>query len=258
MSDWQVRGLTRKDLDLLEFGKLRSTFRADRPRVVIHCAALTQTAICQSDPVRARAINIDVTALLAELCADILFIFFSTDLVFDGKAGNYGEAASVNPLNVYGETKAAAEEVVRANPKHLVIRTSLNAGPSPTGDRAFTEQLRLGWQRGEIPKLFVDEYRSPIAAAETAGAVLELILKGQTGLFHVAGRERLSRWEIGKLIASRWPRLNPKLEPVSLKDYRGAPRAPDTSLDCTKAQQFLSLPLPAFGEWLALHPEIAC
>jgi dTDP-4-dehydrorhamnose reductase len=77
------------------------------------------------------------------------------------------------------------------------------------------------------------------------------------GLYHVAGSERLSRWQIGQLLAGRWPQLKPRIEPGSLKEYSGAPRAPDTSLNCAKAQDLLSFPLPSLTEWLAAHPDEA-
>jgi dTDP-4-dehydrorhamnose reductase len=103
--------------------------------------------------------------------------------------------------------------------------------------------------------LFTDEFRCPIPAVETARAVWQLAIQNQPGLYHVAGAERLSRWRIGTLLATRWPELNPKIEPESLRSYRGVPRAPDTSLDCEKAQRCLSFPLPGFSSWLAEHTD---
>jgi dTDP-4-dehydrorhamnose reductase len=247
----RVRGLTRADLDLLDFDSVRKNFREDSPELIFHCAALSNSPACQQNPELARKHNVDVTALLAELAADVQFIFFSTDLVFDGRAGNYHESAPVNPLSVYAETKAAAEKIVLANPRHTVIRTSLNGGISPTGDRGFNEQMRLAWQRGETLKLFTDEFRNPVPAAITARAAWDLASKNSRGLFHIAGAERLSRFDLGKLLAARWPRLNPKIEASSLAKYRGAPRSPDTSLNCAKAQKILSFSLPIFSEWLA-------
>jgi dTDP-4-dehydrorhamnose reductase len=250
-----VIGLKRTDLDLLDFAAVEKRFRTDRPSLVIHCAALTHTPTCQKDPALARRLNIDVTAHLAGLATGLPFVFFSTDLVFDGRAGNYDESSPVNPLNVYAETKAAAERVVLANPKHTVIRTSLNGGTSPTGDRGFNEQLRRSFAGGQVVTLFTDEFRSPIPALETARAVWELASTRRTGLYHVAGTEKLSRWEIGRLLAARWPQLGPRIEPESLAQYRGAPRAPDTSLNCAQAQALLSFPLPRLSDWLAVHPE---
>ena len=249
-----AHGLTRTQLDLLNFDAVRRAFRKDSPQLIIHCAALTHTPTCQKNPALAQKLNVDVTELLAELAADIPFILFSTDLVFDGRAGNYDESAPVCPLNVYAQTKAAAEEIVLANPGHTVVRTSLNFGVSPTGDRGFNEQLRNAFHRGEALTLFTDEFRCPIPAKVTAQAVWELVNQNCTGLFHVAGSERLSRYEIGRLIAARHPELNPKIKPESLNTHQGAPRSPDTSLNCSKAQSLLSFRLPALTEWLKANP----
>jgi dTDP-4-dehydrorhamnose reductase len=197
-----------------------------------------------------------VTASLAEMAAEIPFVFFSTDLVFDGQTGHYDETAPVNPLSVYAETKAEAERLVLRNPRHYVIRTSLNGGVSRTGDRGFNEQMRRAWASGRTLTLFIDEFRCPMAAQVTARAVWELVLRDRPGLYHVAGAARLSRWEIGVLLAARWRELQPRLERGSLRTYRGAPRPPDTSLNCAKAQALLSFALPGLPEWLAAHAEI--
>jgi dTDP-4-dehydrorhamnose reductase len=253
--DARVVALTRKTLDLTHAAAVRAEFRRDNPQLVIHCAALTRTTECEANPALARKVNVEVTALLAELAADIPLFFLSTDLVFDGRTGNYDETAPVSPLGAYAETKAAAEQVALGNPKHTILRLSLNGGTSPMGDRGFNEQMRRAWQAGQTVKLFTDEFRSPIAAEATARAIWELAARNQPGLYHLAGSERLSRWQIGQLLAARWPQLQPRMEPGSLKDYRGAPRAPDTSLNCAKVQKLLSFRLPGLTEWLSAHPD---
>ena len=250
-----IRGLTRDQLDLLDFAAVRRQFQCDPPDLIIHCAALSKSPDCQKNPALARRLNVEVTQMLCELCQNIPFLFFSTDLVFDGRAGNYDESAAVNPLSVYAETKVAAEKIVLANPRHAVIRTSLNGGTSLSRDRGFNEQLRQAFRAGEKLSLFIDEFRAPIAARVTAMAAWELLALNKPGLYHVAGAERLSRWQIGQLLAERWPELNPKIEPASLKEYRGAPRAPDTSLNCAKAQALLSFPLPGLTEWLRTNRD---
>lgn len=251
----RVLGLTRSEVELTDNEAVKRRFRQDKPSLIIHCAALSKSTDCQTDPALARRLNVEVTARLAELAQDIPFIFFSTDLVFDGRAGNYDEAAPVNPLSVYAETKVEAEKLVRANPRHSVVRTSINGGISPAGDRGFNEQVRLSWKAGQTLRLYTDEFRSPIAAMETARGVWELAARNRPGTYHVAGRERLSRWQIGLLLAQRWPQLNPRLQPASLKEYSGAPRSPDTSLNSAKAQTLLSFELPGLTEWLKRYPE---
>jgi dTDP-4-dehydrorhamnose reductase len=251
----RIIGLTREQVDLTDFASVREAFRKDSPRLVIHCAAMSKSPACQANPALARKVNIEATTLLAELSAAIPFIFFSTDLVFDGRVGDYDESAVVNPWSIYAETKAEAEKTVLANPRHTVIRTSLNGGASASGDRGFNEEIRRAWQQGKTLNLFVDEFRSPIPAIVTARAIWEVAAKNLSGLYHLAGSERLSRLQIGQLLAARWPQLNPKIQPGSLKDYQGAPRSPDTSLNCAKLQKFLSFPLPSLRQWLAENPQ---
>ena len=142
------------------------------------------------------------------------------------------------------------------NPRHLVVRTSINGGTSPAGHRAFNEQLRRSLREaGQGMTLFTDEFRCPIPAVETARAVWELVQKNCAGIYHVAGAEKLSRWQIGELLIQRWPEVTAKIESGSAKDFPGPPRALDTSLDIAKVRKVLSAPLPGLGEWLAANPK---
>ena len=253
---WRVRALTRADFDLLDFDAVEREFRKDKPQLVIHCAAITTVVDAQKNPDLAWRVNVDSTRLLAELAAGIPFVFFSTDLVFDGRKGNYTETDAANPLHLYGETKLAAEEVVLKNSRHLVVRTTINGGKSPSGKRSFNEQLRLSLQSaGQGMTLFTDEFRSPISAVETARAVWELAQKNCAGIYHVSGAEKLSRFQLGQLLVPRWPEVTAQIKSGSAKDFPGPPRALDTSLDIAKVQQVLSRPLAGFSEWLAKHPH---
>jgi len=247
---WTLVPLRRADLELTDFSEVERRFAHDQPDAVIHCAAMSKSPQCQSDPAGARLWNVEVTRHLAGLFSGRRMLFLSTDLVFDGRSGGYDETAVVNPLSFYAETKVEAENVVLRHPGTLVIRTSLNHGTSPTGDRGFNEEMTLGWRSGRKFKLFTDEFRTPIPAVCTARALLELVGQEVDGLLHVAGAERLSRWEIGRALAASLPRLDCPMEPGSLKEYIGAPRSPDTSLDCRRAQSLLSFPLPRYSEWL--------
>jgi dTDP-4-dehydrorhamnose reductase len=249
-ADWTIAALTRQELDLTNAAAVRERFRRDNPQLIIHCAALSKVPACDANPKLARQLNVDVTALLAEIAAEIPFFFFSTDLVFDGRKGNYVETDATHPLSIYGETKVAAEKIVLQNPRHVVIRTSMNCGGSPTGDRGFSDELRQSWARGEVTKLFADEFRCPMFAGISARAVWELASQNVNGVFHLAGSERLSRLQIGQLVAEHCAELEPKIEAGFVRDYRGAPRPEDTSMNCSKIQKLLSFPLPGFAEWL--------
>ena len=248
----QVRAITRADFDLLDFAAVERAFKKDAPQLVIHCAAISTVGEAQKNPALARRVNVEATQFLAGLAAEIQFVFFSTDLIFDGRKGGYTETEAANPLHIYGETKLAAEEIILKNPRHLVVRTSLNGGVSSAGNRAFNEQLRQSLAAaGQGMTLFTDELRCPLPAVETARAVWELAEKGCVGIFHIAGAEKLSRLQIAKLLLPRWPEIKTEIKSGSAKDFPGPPRALDTSLDISKAQKVLSRPLPGLGKWLA-------
>jgi dTDP-4-dehydrorhamnose reductase len=251
---WNVRPVTRAQFDLLDFKTVEREFKKDRPRLIIHAAAISTIADAQKNPELAKRVNIEATKFLAELAAEVQFVFFSTDIVFDGRKGNYSETDTPNPLQFYSETKLAAEQVVLKNPKHLVARTSLNGGISLTGNRGFNEQLHTALKTGRGMKLFTDEFRCPIFAGETARAVWELAEKNCAGIFHVAGAQRLSRFQIGQLLAQRWPEVKTPIEAGLTKDFPGPPRALDTSLDISRVQKVLSRPILGLGEWLKQNP----
>ena len=248
--NWRVRGLTRSDFDLTDFPEVQRQFEADLPQLLIHCAAMSDPTVCETQHTLTRLVNREATFYLSGLAQDIPMIFISSDLVFDGKHGNYTEQDEPSPLTFYARTKAEAEALVLANLLHSVVRTTLTAGKSPNSDRGIEEQLRLRWAKGDTVKLFIDEYRCPIPAEVTARGIWELALAKRPGLYHLAGSQRLSRLEIGQAIAAIRPEWNPKIESCSLRDYAGPPRAPDTSLDCGKLQQILSFPLTGLREWL--------
>lgn len=248
---WEVRGLTRQDVDLTDAVAVRRLWRDLQPHVVIHCAAQSRPGTCQQNPILARRNNVEATVLLAELSSEIPFLFFSSDQVFDGSKGWYVETDPVNPLNVYGETKVEAERIVLQNPRHSVIRVGLNAGTSPSGDRSFVEDMRNSVKSGRPLTLFTDEFRCPLPVGMTARAIWELIERGWPGLYHLGGAERLSRWEIGQALVPWYQELEGQMQPGSVKSYTGAPRPPDLSMRCNKLQGLLSFPLSGFRTWLA-------
>ena len=111
--DWEVCALTRERLELSDFDAVSRAFEAQRPALLIHCAALSRSPACETDPGLATLSNVRVTEHLSRLAEGIPFFFLSTDLVFDGRRGHYAEGDPVNPLSVYAATKLAQEHLVR-------------------------------------------------------------------------------------------------------------------------------------------------
>jgi dTDP-4-dehydrorhamnose reductase len=250
-SEWDVHGLTRTDLDLTDRVTVERTWQSIKPSAVIHCAALSRTKDCEQDPEKARRINVEATAHLAQLSQDIPFIFLSSGEVFDGRTGWYGETDEPNPINVYGQTKLEAEQAVLQNPGHTVVRIVLTAGISETGDRSFVEDMCRTAKAGKDVTLYADEFRCPLPAGVIARAIWELVGRKQLGLYHLGGSERLSRWEIGETLLPWCPELKGHLIKGSARNHVGNPRPADLSLRYDKIQSLLSFRIPGFREWLA-------
>ena len=251
---WHVWGLTRAEADLTDPTQVKALWRRCPPNLVIHCAALSRTGACEQDPERARRINVEATKHLADLARDIPFVFLSTDQVFDGSSGSYIETDEVHPLNVYGQTKAEAERIVLQNPSHTVVRIALTAGTSPTRDRGFVEDMVRAAAKGTTLTLFTDEYRCPITAGALARALWELASQQRSGLYHLGGSERLSRWEIGILLSRWYPTLASAIRPGSVTDYLGPPRPPDLSMCSEKIKALLSFRIPGLRQWVTSGP----
>jgi dTDP-4-dehydrorhamnose reductase len=192
--------------DLCDAAALESLMLEEFPEAVVHCAALPTIEACLAAPDMARFLNTEAPRKLAQLCFHLgaKLVHLSTDTVFDGVTGAYQPTDRPAPLNLYGETKAAAEvEVLRYGREHAaVLRTSPIIGNSLGGDRGLHERLFAAWKDGRPTPLFTDEIRQPVEVSNLADVTIELCERGNlSGLYHWAGTEALSRHEIGVRVA---------------------------------------------------------
>lgn len=224
--------------DLCNYRELGDLIEELQPDMLIHAAAMADTAQCEKNQEASYALNVEATLNLGGICADlrIPMVFTSTDLVFDGKKGNYTETDTVNPLNRYGEHKAMAEEqLLRVYPEALIGRLSMMFGERAAGEHNYLQQLLRQLEQGLRPKLFFDEFRSICGAYEAARALLYFAGK-QSGLLHLAGPERLSRYEFGLRVCRSFGFDESLLEPCSSDEVNtGSKRPKDVSLDVSKA-----------------------
>ena len=208
------------------------------PDVVIHAAALADASQCQANPERSYSLNVEMAENIAGICSDYLIpmVFTSTDLVFDGKQGNYKEEDAINPLMVYGEHKALAEQkVLNIHPKALVARCPLMFGNLTASDRNYFYNFVNGLKQGKGANLFTDEYRSIASAYDVAAGIIQLCERA-TGILHIAGPEPISRYDFGVMVADVFEFNKDLLNATSQAAMTtAAPRPADVSLDINKA-----------------------
>ena len=151
----------------------------------------------------------EATTRLAEIAAHLgaRFIHVSTDMVFDGTQSPYRSTDMPNPLTEYGRQKLEGEKriLATADENLVVLRVTLLNGNSPSGMRSPHERILGGLAAGSPPTLFEDEIRQPACAENVADAMVELMERPNlNGLFHWAGSEEISRYELGLRILDRF------------------------------------------------------
>ncbi|HEV2187532.1 MAG TPA: dTDP-4-dehydrorhamnose reductase [Stellaceae bacterium] len=236
----------RDRLDLGRPDEVGPAVVAMRPRIVINAGAYTAVDQAESEREAAFAINRDGPAALAEACRKIgaVLVHFSTDYVFDGaKPGPYTEADPVNPLSVYGASKAAGDvAIAEALERHVILRTSWVY--SAVGHNFVKTMLRLGAERDEL-RIVDDQQGAPTAAAELARAAIHIaagIDAGKQdgfGVFNFTGAGVTTWCGFARAIfagaAERGAKVPLRVTPITSAEYPlPAPRPQNSRLDCAK------------------------
>ncbi|WP_373540401.1 NAD(P)-dependent oxidoreductase [Chamaesiphon sp.] len=233
----EISGVEIQQLDLTDRDRVAQEIDRIAPDAIVHTAAASSPNFCQSHPAQSYQINVLAADRLAQICASaqIPFVFTSTDLVFDGTQPPYLETAPVSPINTYGEQKVAAERAIRlAYPQASICRMPLMFGMAPPTANSFIQPWLKALRSQASLQLFTDEFRTPVSALTAAQGLLMAI--NIPGILNLGGRERVSRYEFGRLLAEVFEFDLSLLSPISQQDLpMAAPRAADVSLDSTKA-----------------------
>jgi len=167
----ELLALGRSEADFSQPESLRKCIRDCAPDVIVNAAAYTAVDKAESDAALAAAVNADAVAVLAQEAQRLgaWLVHYSTDYVFDGaKDGAYVETDATNPLSVYGRTKCAGEEHIRAaEGRHLILRTSWVF--AARGANFAKTMLRLAKERAQL-NVVADQHGAPTSAELIADA----------------------------------------------------------------------------------------
>lgn len=247
----------RSQADLEQPESLRRVVAQVQPDVIVNAAAHTAVDKAESEPDRAQAINAEAPGLLAQLAAErgAWLVHYSTDYVFDGSGTRpWAEDDPTGPLSVYGRTKLAGEDAIRASgARHLIFRTSW-VYASRGGNFART-MLRLGAER-EVLRVIDDQIGAPtgadLIADVTAQALRQALAQGTTGTFHLAPGGQTSWHGYAQFVFDAARRIKPDL-PVKVQTVEAIPtsayptpaqRPLNSRLDTNRLQSTFGLHLP--------------
>lgn len=245
---FSIEGCQEYRLNLQNLREIEELLEEVEPEVIIHAAALTDVDLCEKRRSIAHEINVAATRQLAECAAefDCRFVYISTDLIFNGETGNYTETSKPTPINYYGETKLLGEKaVMEMAPNYLIVRLALMYGIGNGVHGGFTEWLRNGLAHEKTVTLYSDQYRTPLFVNDGVRALLEMIEQPvKNEIFHLAGSERLSRYDFGKKFAQTFGYSEQWLKPAKMRELSPtARRGSDCSLNSKKIQNILTFQL---------------
>lgn len=249
---WVVSAPDRRTLDVTDAAAVERAFEAFRPDVVFHCAAYTSVDRAETEVEEAHRVNRVGTANVARACGEsAVLVYPSTDYVFSGTASApYGPHSPTGPLNVYGASKLAGEaEVARWAPRHLIVRTSWLYGQ---GGKNFVDTMITLAEVGR-PYLTVvgDQTSRPTWTEDLANALMDLLERHRTGVWHLAGGGVATWCELAREALALRGLDVPVHETTSAAFGAPAPRPPYSVLDLDAAERALDRPMRPWQDALA-------
>jgi dTDP-4-dehydrorhamnose reductase len=226
----QVTAAGRAELDITDFRGVSEVLKSVRPQFAVNCAAFNDVDGAEASGRDAMLVNGVGARNLAHACngAGAALVHFSTDYVFDGRAGRpYTIADRPNPLSTYGRSKLLGETSVRDHAERFfLVRTSWVFG----GGKASFPLKLMRWASGkDALRMVEDQVSTPTYAADLAGAVIKLMETGNYGLYHVTNSGSASRYEWAEhvLKATGW---KGRLEPADSGEFKSPAARPAYSV----------------------------
>jgi len=248
-----LKNITSAAFDLSKPWSLNPILDRFKPNTIIHNAALADPDRCEKNAALAHRINVIATEKIAEWCylKNVRLIYISTDMVFDGEKGNYSETDSPNPVSIYAQSKATADQrAITLNPNTAVCRIALMYGRG-----GFRRDYSSEWMERELMRraaqpdlaplgLFSDQFRSLIGVGNVARAILELVESDFCGILHIGGPDPISRYDFGKKLCRTLNLPLSLIKPIKQDENQLQARRPrDVSLNISLARSLLKTPL---------------
>jgi len=241
------QGFDVKVFDLPEFD-IRNSQQlkqaVDAAETVVNCAAYTNVDGAESETDLTYRVNAEavgrVGAIAKELNKWILHI--STDFVFDGRLDRpYVETDFANPINTYGKSKLAGEQLLsQSGCRHCIIRVEWTYGSA--GNNFVTKIIQRA-KANKTLKVVDDQVGSPTATTEVAKVIAKLVSKRPDGIFHFAGAGYVSRYEMAKFIFDKLA-IDVNLLPCKTSEFQSPAERPlNSRFDCSKINALLDEPI---------------
>jgi len=237
-----LEGVDSRFVNLDSTGAIENAIQESGALAVVHCAAMANVEACESSPEAAHYANVQIASNVADACQSqsTKLVHISTDHLFSGIHSMMDEHAKIEPVNVYGNSKAKGEvAILELCPDAIVVRTNFFGWGLPYR-RSFSDNIIFALQSGREIGLFCDAFFTPILMDALIYSTHALIKKGAKGIFNVVGNERLSKYDFGRSIANNFSLDIGLIKPTYLRARQDLVRRPlDLSLSNRKLRETL-------------------
>lgn len=242
-------------MDITDADAVQATFSQHRPDVIVHTAAMTMVDQCELQRESCWQTNVTATEhlLRAAEAINAHFIYVSTDFVFDGSHGPLDESAQPKPVNFYGESKLAAEELVKnSRTTWAIIRTVLVFGITEDMSRSnIVLWVKENLEKGKAIKVVNDQWRTPTLAEDLANGCYLAAKKKASGIFHVSGKDFMTPYDIAIQAAEYFGLDKTLISPTNASEFTQPSRRPaKTGFIIEKARKELGYEPHSFREGL--------
>jgi dTDP-4-dehydrorhamnose reductase len=218
------------NVNYLKKKDLRTIIYDFEPDVIINTAAFTDVNGCEDDKHGAWKLNTELVENLvkASKINDYHLITFSTDYIFDGNDGPYSEDATPNPINYYGKTKLAAENIITtAQIRHTIIRTNVVYGFTSFGKHDFINWVAEHLKMNDDLEIIEGQWSNPTFSDDIARAVEKIIEKDRYGIYNIAGADWLNRYDLALKVADVFDYDKSLIKPIKSSDLVQKAKRPE-------------------------------
>jgi dTDP-4-dehydrorhamnose reductase len=245
-----------QSLDITDETQVKDVMNRHQPDAIVHTAALTQVDACETERETCWRTNVDAVEFLTRHAPrHCHFIHLSTDFIFDGSDGPLDETAQPNPVNYYGQSKLAGEEIVKKSGLlWTIVRTVLVYGVSEDMSRSnIVLWVKKSLEQRKPIQVVNDQWRTPTLAEDLAQGCVLALKKKTAGIFHISGEEMMTPLDIARQTADFFGLDSSLIQPANSATFtQPARRPPRTGFVITKAKTQLGYQPHSFAQGLAL------
>ena len=199
------------------------------PDYIVNAAAFTNVDKSETEREQAWKVNVKAVEYIAEAARviDAHLIHISSDYIFNGKNGPYSENTIPNPIGYYGRTKLASENVLKISGAiYTILRTNVLYGTAPDSRPDFVKWVVESLRNKKNIRIVIDQINNPTFIDDLVQAISKIIEFGRTGIYHIGGREFLSRFEFTNIIADYFHLDKSLVTPITTEELNQRAKRP--------------------------------